>query len=54
MVIQIEHAGSVIKHISVDLAHRYNELQDMSGGMLGGDAICYEEGERAPAKLYIH
>ena len=52
MVIEVEHACSVVEHISVDLAYRDNELQDMSGWMLGGDAVCNEECEWAPAKLY--
>lgn len=52
MVIEIEHARSVVEHISIDLTYGDNELQDMSGGMLRGDAVCNSKCERAPAKLH--
>lgn len=52
MVIKVEHARSVVEHISVNLAYGDNKLQDMSGWMLCGNAVCNEECERAPAKLY--
>lgn len=53
MVIKVEHARSVVEYISVDLSYGYNELQDMSGWMLRGDAVCDSECERAPAELYV-
>ena len=52
MVVQVEHARSVVEYIPVDLAYGDNELQDMSGGMLRGDAVGDSKCERAPAELY--
>lgn len=53
MIIKVEHARSVVEYIPVDLAYGDNELQDMSGWVLRGDAVCDSKCERAPAELYV-
>jgi hypothetical protein len=49
--IEIEQTGGVIENISIYLTNRNEELEGMACGMLHGDAIRDEKGERAPAKL---
>lgn len=51
MEIQIEQAGRVVEHITVDLAHGHDQLQGMADGVLHGYAVGDEEGEGAPGKL---